>query len=245
MFTRIQQIKYEKKSSLIAEQILSMIRSGELRAEEKLPSERAIAEQIGVSRPMVREAICALQIVGVIESQPGGNHYISKSAIDTALTDRVLSVLEHSESPFEILQSRKVFEVGVVRLAIEVASTEDLLSAKECWREKYEEGLKGNFEPYIEYGKDFHLAIAHAISNNMIQNIMNKLLDATIQPLWNKMRRHYIESDPARTIKYIELHQSIIEAMIRRDSNAATLLMEEHFDIVLKDVYDYGKLVNT
>jgi len=70
-FEKVAQTRFKKKSSFIADQILRMINTGAFKAGSKLPSERVITEQMGVSRPSLLEAISALQIVGILESRPG------------------------------------------------------------------------------------------------------------------------------------------------------------------------------
>ncbi|EKD34792.1 MAG: hypothetical protein ACD_75C02183G0001, partial [uncultured bacterium] len=75
-FEKLIQTRYKKKSSFIADQILRMINSGLYKAGSRLPSERTITEQMGVSRPSLREAISALQIVGILESRPGDGTYV-------------------------------------------------------------------------------------------------------------------------------------------------------------------------
>ncbi len=85
-FRRLDQTRFRSKSSIIADQILQMIRCGELNAGEKLPPERIIAEQLGVSRPSVREAISALQIVGILETRPGDGTYVTRSSAMDELT---------------------------------------------------------------------------------------------------------------------------------------------------------------
>ena len=80
-FTKVAPPGFTKKSSLIAEQILHSIYVRKLPpAESKLPAERLIAEQMDVGRPAVREAISALQIVGVLDSRPGGRHLRGRCA---------------------------------------------------------------------------------------------------------------------------------------------------------------------
>ncbi len=82
-FTKVTPEKFKGKGAIIAEQILERIKSGEYPSGSKLPAERIIAEQMGVSRHSVREAISALQIVGFLESRPGDGTYISEHlAID-------------------------------------------------------------------------------------------------------------------------------------------------------------------
>jgi GntR family transcriptional repressor for pyruvate dehydrogenase complex len=95
-FEKVTQARFKKKSSFIADQILRMINSGRYNAGSKLPSERVITEQMGVSRPSLREAISALQIVGVLESRPGDGTYVSAPVASEDLTRRALTVLEDS-----------------------------------------------------------------------------------------------------------------------------------------------------
>ena len=76
-FQKLPQPQYRKRSSIIADFIVDQIRGNEYHAGMKLPSERTIAEQMGVSRPSVREAISALQIVGILDSRPGDGTYVS------------------------------------------------------------------------------------------------------------------------------------------------------------------------
>jgi len=237
-FGRISPAKFEKKSSIIADQIVEMVRSGKVAVGAKLPSERVIAGQMGVSRPSVREAICALQIAGIVQSQPGDGNYVCIDVVNEDLKIRAMGILEETDSPLEILQARKAAEVGVVRLAIEAATDADILYLKKTWNSIYELVLKDGFEPYLEHGRDFHAAIANVTKNRVIERIMSELLDATSQPLWIKMRREFIDEDPNRAWKLVELHNGLLKAITDRDCTKATLLLEEHFDMLLKEMYD-------
>ena len=236
-FQKLDQTRFRSKSSIIADQILQMIRNGELNAGEKLHPERIIAEQLGVSRPSVREAISALQIVGILETRPGDGTYVTRSSARDELTQQAMSVLEESDSPYEILQARKALELGVIRLAIEMASDDDLLKIKEAWSAKSEKGKTGEYEAYSMRGKEFHLSIAKATKNRLIENIMDKLLDAMNQPLWVNMRRVYYEADDSRIEEMLKVHDDIVAAILRRDTEKAIQSLEVDFDIVLKQLY--------
>lgn len=236
-FQRLDQTRFRSKSAVIADQILQMIRRRELKAGEKLPPERIIAEQLGVSRPSVREAISALQIVGILETRPGDGTYVSRSSAMDELTQKAMSVLEQSESPYEMLQARKALEIGVVRLAIEVATDDDLLKIKEAWGDRSEIGKTGDYEAYSMRGKAFHLSIAKATKNRLIENIMDKLLDAMNQPLWLNMRRVYYEADDSRIEEMLKVHDNIVAAIIERDTEKAIKALESDFDNVMKQLY--------
>jgi GntR family transcriptional regulator, transcriptional repressor for pyruvate dehydrogenase complex len=236
-FEKLTQTKFKKKSSFIADQILQMIDSGHYRAGSKLPSERTITEQMGVSRPSLREAISALQIVGILESRPGDGTYVSTPAATEELMRRAVTVLEECDSPFENMQARKALEIGAVRLAIAVATDADLNTLKAAWDEKCQRGRQGDLEEYLRYGKEFHLVIARATKNRTIEAIMEKLLDMTIQPLWINMRRDYFLKDPSRIELMLDIHDRIMRAIIDRDMDRATRELEIHYDMQIEQIY--------
>lgn len=240
-FEKITQSRFKKKSSFIADQILGMINSGVFKAGSKLPSERAITEQMGVSRPSLREAISALQIVGILESRPGDGTYVSTPVATEDLTSRALSVLEECDSPFENMQARRALEIGAVQLAIQVATDADITALKKAWEEKCIRGRRGDLEDYLRYGKEFHLAIARATKNRVIEAIMEKLLDMTIQPLWVSMRREYFLKDLSRIELMLDIHDRIVQAITRRDTAAAVRELEIHFDLQLEQVYEQNE----
>ncbi len=237
-FEKISQVKFKKKSSFIADQILKMINSGLYPAGSKLPSERVIAEQMEVSRPSLREAISALQLAGILESRPGDGTYVYPSVASERLISQALSVLEESDSPFENLQARKVVEAGAVKLAIQVASDEDVFALKAIWDRKCDLGRQGYLEEYLRYGKEFHLAIARATKNRIIEGIMERLLDLAMQPLWINLRRDYFRNDPVRFSLMLDIHDRIVKAIGERDEQTAVREMEYHFDIQIEQIYN-------
>lgn len=236
-FEKLSHSVFKKRSSIIAEQIVKKIRNAVYPAGSKLPAERMIAEQMGVSRPSVREAISALQIVGIVTSRPGDGTYVADSFGNEELARQAFEVLEESESPLIVLQARKAMEIGVARVAITVAGDREVENIQAAWQERYEKGKKGDYESFLRYGKSFHLTIAQATGNHLIVSIMEKLLNATRQPLWVHMRRTYYEAGHQRIEKMLQVHNQIVEAIRRRDADRAILALEEHFDILINQVY--------
>lgn len=236
-FEKLPRPPFQKRSSIIAEQIVKRVRSNQYPAGAKLPPERLIAEQMGVSRPSVREAISALQIVGILQSRPGDGTYVADSFGSDDLVRQAFEVLEESESPLVILQARKAMEIGVARVAITVATDEDIANIERAWRERYEQGKRGDYTAFLKYGKTFHISIAQATNNHVIVAIMENLLNATRQPLWTHMRRTYYEGRPERIEMMLQVHHNIVEAVRRRDTDGAIAALEEHFDILVNQIY--------
>jgi len=237
-FEKIPQVKFKSKSSIIAEQILQLIRTGQYPVSSKLPPERIIAEQMGVSRPSVREAISALQIVGVLETRPGDGTYISKPLISDHLSSQVTSILEQSDSPYEIIQARKAIESGVIHQAIKLATDADIQNIRTAWNQKHEKGLEGDYDAYTKRGKDFHLSIAQATGNSLIVAIMDRLLSFTNQPLWRSMRCRYYELNPKRIEPMMDVHKKIVAAFEERNAEKAIQALEEDLDTVLEQLYN-------
>ena len=240
-FEKVAQTPFKKKSSFIADQILQMINSGDYKTGSKLPSERTITEQMGVSRPSLREAISALQIVGILESRPGDGTYVVTPVATEDLMQRAISVLEEGDSPFEFMEARKAMEIGAVQLAIKVASDADLANLKGAWEEKCIRGRRGDMDDYQRYGKEFHLAIARATKNRVIEAITDKLLDMIIQPLWVSMRREYFLKDLSRIEQMLDIHDRIVKAIFKRDREEAVYAVEVHYDIQIEQIYNQNE----
>jgi GntR family transcriptional repressor for pyruvate dehydrogenase complex len=236
-FTRVTQAGFKKKSSLIAEQILRLIKSGIYEPASKLPPERIIAEQMAVGRPSVREAISALHIAGILESRPGDGTYVAQSPPIDFPVDNTLSVLEESDSPFEVLQARKAMEIGVIHLAIKNATETDIKRIKSAWRRKRNNAHKGNYAEFIRHGREFHRTIAEATGSRAIVSLTEGLLKMTHQSLWVHMREQFYQQDINRLKPMIQLHEDIVTAIENRDSENAIALIEKHYDIQIEQHY--------
>ena len=236
-FEKIKQVKFQRKSSIIADQILKMIKNGEYKSGAKIPPERTLAEQMGVGRPSIREAISALQIVGILESRPGDGSYVTDPGGFDDLMVRALYLLEESQSPLELLQTRKALEIGIVHLAIKKADNKDIQAIKEAWRNKYEKGRSGHLREFILYGREFHLAIARATKSPSIVALLDELIKLNQQPLFLNMREAYLYANPLRIELMLELHANIVKAIEDRNSKLAIQGVEEHFDVNIRQHY--------
>jgi len=236
-FSRIIQTGFKKKSSLIAEQILHLVKRGVYAPASKIPPERVIAEQMNVGRPSVREAISALHITGVLQSRPGDGTYVAVSPPLDFPVDNTLSVLEESDSPFEVLQARKAMEIGVVHLAIKSATAADIQRIKTAWVTKREHARRGNFGEFIRCGREFHRAIAEATGSRAIVSLTEGLLKMTHQSLWVHMREQFYRQDNRRIEPMIKLHDDIVKAIEKRNSRIAVALIEKHYDIQIEQHY--------
>ena len=120
----------KRKSVYVLEQIIEAIKSGEYKPGDKLPPERVIAEQTGVSRPSVREALISLQLSGIVERHPGDGTYVQNISDNTI--SQAIALLESNKSLPEIFELQKMLEIGVAELAVDKATPNDFAAMEEA-----------------------------------------------------------------------------------------------------------------
>ena len=231
MFEKVQTKKVYME---IVEQIQNLIKEGRLKPGDKLPPERVLAEKLGVSRPPLREAMSALEILGIIESRGGKGNFIKNTFNSTSYAQRVKE-LEKEESPFDLLEARKAVETEIAGLAAEKATLEDI--------KEIEEGLDRmknvlNDTPRVmEFDREFHIAIAKAAHNSVLFQMMNYLADGLKESLWINIKEKSWAL-PGHPQKYLEEHTKLLEAIKEGDKKAARRTMYNHLADVEEDLLE-------
>jgi len=189
-----------------------MINEGRYKAGSKLPRSAPSPNRWGSAVPRCGEAISALQIVASSKAAPGRHLRIHNPSPPKTSMRRAVTVLEECDSPFENMQASQGPRDRFRSLGRNGCHRQRLDALKSAWEEKCQRGRRGDLEEYLRYGKEFHLAIARATKNRVIEGIMEKLLDMTIQPLWINMRRNYFLKDPSRIELMLDVHDRIVKA---------------------------------
>ena len=216
----------------IVEQIRDLIKEGRLKPGDKLPPEQILAEKFGTSRPSVREALSALEILGITESRGGKGNFI-KDNLNTSLYEQEFRELEEEESPFEILEARKAVETEIVGLAAKKATKEDIVSIRESL-DKMKSAIT-NIPGIMEFDREFHINIAKAAHNSLLFSMMTYLADLLKEKLWINLKEKSW-SIPGRPQKYFEEHTEIFSAIKNKDSEDARKRMYDHLAGVEKDL---------
>jgi len=227
-----------KKSTLVAEWVLEQIRSQVYPEGTKLPSEREIAQTLSMSRPPVREALSALQIAGIVEIRPGDGTYVKSATPANEMVSNTISVLEESESPFEVMQARRVLEEGIIRVAAIQATDEDVVRLEQAL-ERMEDAVEhSDLSRYFQSNREFHLAVAAATHNSVLQKLLKSLLLSEEKKLWQESIQRYL-SDPDHIKKYTARHERILQAIKKKDVDKAAQEMKEHFSGTVEEVREY------
>jgi len=223
-------VKTKKVYMKIVEQIRNLIKEGKLKPGDKLPPEQILAEKFGTSRPSVREALSALEILGITESRGGKGNFIMDN-LGSPLYEQRFKELEEEESPFELLEARKVLETEIVGLAAKKATQEDIDAMSESLNKM--KGTMVNISRKMEFDREFHINIARAAHNNLLFFMMTYLSDLLKEKLWiNMMEKSW--SIPGRPQKYLKEHTEIFNAVKNKDSEGARKRMYNHLAEVEK-----------
>lgn len=227
-------ISSKKKSVQVAEQILAAIRNGTYKVGDKLPPERVIEQEMGVSKTAVREALSALHLAGIVERIPGSGTYVRRP-VDNP---EALVLLEDSDSVEDAIDARRVVEKGIIELAIDRASEEEISKLEEILEEMFRLLGGRDYEEFFTLNEQFHLAIATATGNPLIVRVMQTLLRVTQQRLWKQTITDYFLKDERLFHQALEEHRQIFLALRDRDKSRAQQVMEQHFitmDRILKE----------
>jgi GntR family transcriptional repressor for pyruvate dehydrogenase complex len=216
----------------IADQIAEAIRSGEYRPGERLPPERDLSRLCGVSRPVVREAMIALEIAGFVEVRGGSGVFVR------AVPASPGRVPDTGEDPYEAFMARRTIEGEIAAIAAANAQPADLAELAAAL-----EGLRS--EPERGPGPDsadrrFHLALARATHNTAFVQIIHFIWDELLNPgaLWIKLR----ERRAVRPTRIAE-HEAIYDAVAARDPGAARNAMVAHFEGAIRDFLERTRAV--
>lgn len=215
------------KATYVAEQIIEAIEQGEYQIGNRLPSERLIAEQMKVSRNSVREALSALQILGIIESRAGDGTYIRNAVKKKVNIDQLITFVEKSEDLFEVWEARKEIENSLVKLATARANQEDIGEVADTLEEMRKATLTKNNVRFLDANTAFHLSVARAASNLPLINALRPLLEITTQQLLEELELGYIWEEVEECLAG---HEAILEAIRKHDRRAGAKAVRTHFD---------------
>lgn len=222
-------VKRATVAETIVEQVKDLIIDGQLTAGQKLPSERELAEELKVGRSSVREATSALVALGVAQVRQGEGVFIRSDFPDSVIDSIDWSALMLRGQIEDLIETRLVIELAIVRLATERAA---LSTRRELLQMANEMRVSLDIETFIARDLEFHLALAKA-SQNLV---MYKVIQG-VQQLMRKSMSQVLRRADMRQIA-VEQHRVIATAIDQGDVDKAVATMEAH---LLKDVRFYSE----
>jgi GntR family transcriptional repressor for pyruvate dehydrogenase complex len=212
----------------ITEQIQNLVMEGTLRPGDKLPPERELAEQFGVSRTAVREAVKALREKGLVEIQPGRGTFITNST-SKVMQDSLGLIMRVSlgNGVLNLNEVRTLLEPGIAALAAERILEEDIQILEQAVEAM--DAAMHDADAFAEADLEFHLALARATQNPLIPILLDPVVDLLRE---HRKRIFLVEGGPQRGQYH---HRRILTAVKKRDAAAARQAMCDHMQQVLVD----------
>lgn len=204
----------------IADKLRGMIGQKDFAPNGRLPSERELAQTLGVSRPSVREALVALELEGRVEIRMGSGVYIS--ATPTARPPS--SEAELGESPIEIMNARSVIEGAIAASVAPFAKPKALKALRTVCETMAREVESGQIP--MSADRAFHITIAQMSGNDVLVRTVGALYDERHSPLSSTLRGHF-EGEETWAAALTE-HRDILEALEARDAVQAQAAMQRH-----------------
>ena len=204
------------RSEQVAERIIRMIESGELRVGDKLPNEPEFARQLGISRGILREGLAQLKAQGIISRKPkDGTYILPQDDQHGGMTESARRMIQ-SSSFRNIMEMRDAIEQKAAVLAVERATDEELEELREIVMKSEQHSGEDDLDFY------FHYRLVELSGNSIFMGIVNTYFEEIRQ-----IRDENL-NEPGHRQEVQREHLAIIDAICRRDRVAAVIAVEEH-----------------
>jgi GntR family transcriptional regulator, transcriptional repressor for pyruvate dehydrogenase complex len=224
-------LKAIKKTRLYEEvvgQLHQLIEAGKLKAGDRLPSERELAETFRVSRSSVREAIKTLENEGLVITRPGSGTFITAVNVEAIIAPLASLLSRGKDALLDLFEMRRLIEPSIAALAAERATPADILRLKEICAAQNRQIRHG--ASAVDSDAAFHLTIGEATHNAALQRLV-----ASIVEILKPMREKGLQT-PGRAHKSLASHRQILEAIERHDPEQARRAMQRHIEAVEHNV---------
>ncbi|MEO0356952.1 MAG: FadR/GntR family transcriptional regulator [Pseudomonadota bacterium] len=224
-----QKIQAEKLSDAVVRQIESLILQGILSPGDRLPSERDLSDQLGVSRPSLRDALGQLQDDGLLSARPGAGIFVADvlgNAFSPALTRLFAS---HDQAVFDYLDFRKDLEGMAAERAAQFASDTDLKVIDQA-HARLADPAKCTPTQEAALDADFHMAICEASHNVVLLHMLRSMYDLLQQGVF--YNRSNMFGHATTKAQILDQHKAINDALQARDPAGARTAVETHLDFV-------------
>ena len=206
----------------IAEQLILFIQET-LKEGEKLPCEKELGRMLEVGRSSLREALCSLEIMGIVETHSGAGTFVAHDTETFLQKPLVWGLLNRGKSLKELWEARTIIEMAILPFVIERITDQEIKHI-ETLVEQMETATPLDKEMIIEKDIQFHMLLAKATKNGVLHEAMK-----IIQYILQKDQIHGLETRP-QIRKAASIHRAILEGLRRRDLVVTQQAMQGHLD---------------
>ena len=234
-----QPVQQEKLAQGVVRQIELLILRGLLRPGERLPSERELAERMGVSRPSLREAIAELQTRGLLDSRAGSGVFVADMLESTFSKALIELFASHEEAVFDYVSFRRDLEGMAAEREARYGSDTDLMVIDTVYKKMETAHSKKNPADEAALDAEFHLAIIEASHNIIMLHTMRAMFDLLKAGVFYNRQQMFRQRTTRDTL--LDQHRAINAAIQERDPVAARAAAEAHMSYVEMTLSDLRK----
>lgn len=204
--------------------IRRLLESGEFPINTRLPPERELARQIGISRGLLRDMLAKLEAEGRIWRHVGQGTFVGGHAPGTK---GEIALISNKTSPAEVFEARLAIEPQCASYAALRATSDDINHIGYCVQKMDRAPNNSN---YFRWDATLHRAIAEAARNILLLNLYDAVNSTREHLVWSEM--FHASMDQARRTRTREQHHDIVQAICRRNAATASRLMRQHIEDV-------------
>lgn len=223
-------VKSRRLSDGAVEQIVKLVQSGRLAPGAKLPSERLVTRQLGVSRTSYREAVRILETMGILRVIPGRGTWIMDKPTWAVANLGTGWLATHERDVFELLEVRDALEIKAVVLAAQRGSSEQLAAILAQLDRIRTAAARGDEGEILDADTGFHAAIADASGNRVLKDALGSLFESLVNT------RRAMTCIPGRLRRMESEHRVLADAVLSRDPEAAARVIAQHTARVEREV---------
>ena len=226
-------ISRPSRAESVKRDLMYRIASQQLRPGDRLPSERTLAVELGVSRNVLREAVGSLAAMNVLQIQPGAGIFVAELDAASLIEPIVLALSLGPSNLHSVIQARLVIEPGIAALAAQLGDPEDIDELYRIVQRSRE--VIDDAPAFLDVDVEIHDAIVRMGRNP----ILARISDSTRRLA--RASRELTNADPALRRVADEGHEAIFRAIAARDTAAAETAMREHLTTVDSHLFDYER----
>lgn len=218
-------VKKQRLPDSVVDRLLEVVRSGELSPGGRLPAERTLAAQLGVSRASLRNALSRLELMGVLEVRQGDGTFIRAPDTETLSLPFQGLLRGLPQTAQDLLEFRQILEPEAAALAATRATPQQIAALRACLEQQHLTATRG-----VKLSEDdlrFHALIAQMVGNTVILRVLE-----TLQHLMQNLRTHTLKGD--RPELTLQEHALILTAIEARDPASARAAMAGHLATVVR-----------
>ncbi len=238
MFEQVQPQKYYMQ---IARQIRNLIRDGKLKVGDQLPPERSLAIQFNASRASIREALSALEMLGLIECKGGQGNFIKADGSEGTIDGELLKTLLRDHDPYEIFEARLEMEPNLAALAADRATDQERKKLQSHVQKLKDLGVKLKSDPafideYMEEDRKYHLEIGRCAHNSVLFTVFSGVNLMMKEMHWKVMKSRGLATQE-NVEAYEKEHEAILDAILAKNPKLAHAEMKKHILILKKTLF--------